>query len=502
MSQSETASPDLDRGFFGHPRGLSTLFFTELWERFSYYGMRAILVLYMVKTMQGENPGMDLDDKAAGAIYGLYTGLVYLLSLPGGWVADRVMGQRHAVLVGGIIIAAGHFSMAIPGNTTFFIGLLLIIVGTGLLKPNISAIVGSLYSKDDTRRDAGFSIFYMGINIGALSAPLVCGYLGEEVNWHYGFGAAGIGMVLGLIQYVVGWRHLGEAGKFTGDPVKRAKDRNLLVGVTSVAFLVIVVVGYLIASGKWVPDLSLLASYMTGVIIAAAAGYLSYMAFFSGVTQEERKRVGAIAVLFVAAALFWSGFEQAGTSLTLFTERLTDTSIFGWEMPTAWFQFFNPAFIIIFAPVFAWLWTVLAHRQPSSPVKFSLGLILLGGGFVVMVFASLATGYSGEGSDYNRVGMSWIIITYLLHTWGELCLSPVGLSTMTKLSPERFTGQVMGIWFTASALGNVIAGQIGGLFESLPLAQIFGAVTATTAGVGFVLLLLSPAIRRLMGGIR
>ena len=501
MSEPSAATAG-GRTFFGHPRGLSTLFFTEMWERFSYYGMRAILVLYMVHAMSGRNPGMELDDRTATAIYGLYAGMVYLLALPGGWIADRIMGQRKAVFIGGIIIAAGHFSMAVPTMFTFFLGLVLIVLGTGLLKPNISAIVGDLYPEGGERRDAGFSIFYMGINIGAFGAPLICGYLGQQVNWHYGFAAAGVGMVLGLIQYAFGWKYLDGAGEFRGTKESLAKDRSSLV--KALGAVVVLLVGVVVLSSLGVIQLTVVgvAQAMTWIIMAVALGFLTYVAFFCGLEPAESKRVGVIGILFVAACLFWSGFEQAGSSLNLFADRLTDTSLFGWMMPASWLQSVNALFIIILAPVFAALWVSLGRRAPSIPTKFALGLILLGAGFVVMVFASKATGYAGPDSDYQRVGMSWLVVTYLLHTFGELCLSPVGLSTMTKLAPRRFVGQMMGIWFMATSLGNVIAGQVAGLFESLPLPQIFSSVTLTTAGVGLILLLFTKPIQKLMGGVR
>jgi len=501
MSEPSAAASG-GKTFFGHPRGLSTLFFTEMWERFSYYGMRAILVLYMVHAMKGENPGMDLDDRTATAIYGIYAGMVYLLALPGGWIADRVIGQRKAVFLGGIIIAAGHFSMAVPANITFFLGLVLIVIGTGLLKPNISAIVGDLYPEGGERRDAGFSIFYMGVNIGAFAAPIICGYLGQKVNWHWGFAAAGVGMVLGLVQYAYGWKHLEGAGEFRGTKESYAKDRGTL---NKALIGTVVVLGAAIALQVFgVIQLSVVgvAQAMTWIIVAVALGFLAYVAFFCGLESVERKRVGVIAILFFAAALFWSGFEQAGSSLNLFAQRLTDTTVFGWEMPASWLQSVNALFIIIFAPVFAALWVWLSRRAPSIPTKFALGLMLLGAGFFVMVFASKATGYAGADSEFQRVGMSWLVITYLLHTFGELCLSPVGLSSMTKLSPPRFVGQMMGIWFMATSLGNVIAGQVAGLFESKPLPDIFMSVTMTTAGVGLILLLFTKPIQKLMGGVR
>jgi POT family proton-dependent oligopeptide transporter len=367
--------------FFGHPRGLSTLFFTEMWERFSYYGMRAILVLYMVQAMTGQNAGMEMDAVTAGAIYGLYTGFVYLVALPGGWIADRITGQRKAVLWGGIVIAAGHFSMAIPSDNTFFLGLILIIIGTGLLKPNISTMVADLYPEGGARRDAGFTIFYMGINIGAFVAPLVCGYLGEQVNWHYGFGAAGVGMVLGITQYVLGGHHLGDAGLYRGTPEERARDLSAFKKVMAAVVLLVAVVGYLMSNGTL--TVVHIAESLTYIILGGAALFLGYVGFLApGIDTQDRKRVGVIAILFLAAALFWSGFEQAGSSMNLFADRLTDRVMFGWEMPASWLQSVNPLLIISLAPVFGWLWVFLArrHLEPSSPVKFSLGLILLGAG--------------------------------------------------------------------------------------------------------------------------
>ncbi|MCH9649019.1 MAG: peptide MFS transporter [Deltaproteobacteria bacterium] len=499
MSTQNPAAPN-GPTFFGHPRGLSTLFFTEMWERFSFYGMRALLVLFMVDQInQNANGGLGMDAVTAGAIYGIYTGMVYLVALPGGWIADRVMGQRSAVLWGGIIIAAGHFSMAIPGTPTFFLGLVLIVIGTGLLKPNISAMVADLYPEGGARRDAGFTIFYMGINIGAFAAPIICSYLGENIDWHYGFGAAGVGMVLGVVQYILGARHLKDAGLFRGNPVDQARDKSRMIMGLVAGTILVGGLAFLLTNGTLTPPA--LAKALTAVIILVAILYFVYMAFFSGLDSVERKRVGVIAILFLAAALFWSGFEQAGSSLNLFAKQLTDRMVGSFEVPAGWLQSVNALFIIAFAPVFASLWMALSARkkEPSSPAKFGIGLFLLGIGFLIMVPAAIRTGYDGETG--KLVGSSWLIMTYLFHTFGELCLSPVGLSTMTKLAPKRFVGQVMGVWFMATALGNVIGGQVAGLFESLPLPQIFGAVALFTAGFGLLLLLFVKPIRKLMGGV-
>ncbi len=492
--------------FFGHPRGLSTLFFTELWERFSYYGMRAILVLFMVDAIN--TGGMGLDDKTATAIYGLYTMFVYLLALPGGWLADKFLGLRNAIWYGGIIIAAGHFAMAIPSDETFFLGLILIVIGTGFLKPNISSIVGGLYSDDEpAKRDAGFSIFYMGINIGAFVAPLLTGWLGEGSNWHYGFGLAGIGMVLGLIQYKLTEHHLGDVGKLPeqlDDPEKQQKRHSRIkrslwvIGIIFFAFVGLALAGTISIDPVAIAD----ASGIT--IFALVIAYFIYVFVAEELTTDQKKKIGVIACLFIFSAMFWSGFEQAGSSLNLFAERYTDRMMFGWEMPASWLQSVNAFFIITLAPVFGWLWVWLAKRsfEPSTPVKFALGLIFLGLGFLVMMFASYIV---VEGS---QVLPTWLIMTYLFHTIGELCLSPVGLSAVTKLAPKKLVGQMMGIWFMSIAFGNLIAGRIAGQFdqESIQadpnlLPDLFWLIVITTVGAGILLLLLTKPIKKLMGNV-
>ncbi len=484
-----------DTSFFGHPRGLMTLFFTEFWERFSYYGMRALLILYMTATVA--NGGLGFDAAKAGAIYGLYTAGVYLLALPGGWLADQLLGQRRAVFLGGVIIALGHFSLAVESLTFFFLGLVLIVIGTGLLKPNVSTMVGELYPEGGARRDAGFSIFYMGINLGAFIAPLVCGTLGQRVDWHIGFAAAGFGMVIGLIQYVVQGKWLGEAGlrpNATTDPATKRKTLLFL----GIGIGLLTAFGLLWATGAIDLSVQVVANAMGGVIVGLALLYLTFQLVAGGLDATEKKRMIVIFVLFIFSALFWSGFEQAGSSLNLFAERLTDLDVFGWAMPASWLQAVNPILIIILAPVFAWLWLALSRRraEPSAPAKFSLGLILLGLGFGVMVWASILT-----NGQTRQVTPTWLILTYLLHTCGELCLSPVGLSTVTKLAPHRKVGQMMGIWFMSVSLGNLIAGLVAGRFEQLPLPQLFGTVFATTAGAGLILALFVKPIRRMMTGV-
>ncbi|MFL6258353.1 MAG: peptide MFS transporter [Thermoanaerobaculia bacterium] len=483
-------------GFFGHPRGLATLFFTEFWERFSYYGMRALLTLFM--TASAVKGGLGFTTERAGAIYGLYTAFVYLLALPGGWLADRLLGQRRAVFYGGCIIAAGHFSMAIPSESTFYLGLVLIVIGTGLLKPNVSAMVGDLYPEGGARRDAGFSIFYMGINLGAFVAPLVCGPLGEQVNWHLGFACAGLGMVLGLVQYSLGGKYLGRIGidpNAGTDPAAQASAQKVLAGAV-VAILLAVA---LVWAGVVTIPVEKLAGATGIVILGIACLYFGFQFAAGGLDSTERKKMLVILVLFLFSALFWSGFEQAGSSLTLFARDITNRNIFGRLLPVSVLQSVNPLFIILFAPVFAWLWLRLGRRDPSAPAKFSFGLIFLGLGFGVLMWASMLS--LGPNGQVIKVSPLWLVVTYLCHTFGELCLSPVGLSTVTKLAPHRKVSQLMGIWFMSLALGNLLAGLIGGQFESFPLPQIFGAVFATTAGAGVILALLARPIRRLMGGV-
>jgi POT family proton-dependent oligopeptide transporter len=485
-----------DKTFFGHPRGLSTLFFTEMWERFSYYGMRALLILFMTAPVAAG--GLGFDTAVAGAVYGLYTSMVYMTSLPGGWIADRLIGQRRAVLYGGIIIASGHFSMAFPSVTTFYVGLALIVAGTGLLKGNAAVIVGALYGPKDSRRDAGFSIYYMGINLGAFVAPLVCGYLGQRVNWHFGFAAAGFGMVLGLIQYVAGGKFLADAGlrpapAGSAEDAARLKSRAQRFGgigcAAVVAFSLAMYAGVLPITAKQIADA---AGYALLLIVVVFFAWL----FLGGDwTASERKRLYAIAVLFVASAIFWSEFEQAGSTLNLFGDRATRTSVLGWEFPSSYFQSLQPLFIITFAPVFAWIWLRLGRRDPSSPAKFGLGLLFVGSGFALLVVAA-ALARGGV-----KVQPWWLVATYLLHTFGELSLSPVGLSATTKLAPERVVGLMMGVFYLAISVGNFIGGRLSSLYGSMPLPQLFGAIAAVGLGAGLVMFALTPPIRRLMGDV-
>jgi proton-dependent oligopeptide transporter, POT family len=498
---------DSDRSFFGHPKGLSTLFFTEMWERFSYYGMRALLLLFMVAAV--EDGGMGLDTRTGGAIYGLYTMSVYLLALPGGWLADKFFGLRRSVFYGGCIIALGHFCMAVPLTETFFLGLLLIVLGTGLLKPNISTLVGELYpASEQARRDSGFTIFYAGINSGAALAPLITGYLGEKVNWHYGFGVAGLGMVLGLIQYKLTEKNLGKAGleriKTADEVVEKRSENNIrrglwIFGALLVALLVLLFTRTVVVDPV---DVGVILAY---VVPISAIAYFIYVLLFQELTHDERKKVIAIAIFFLATGLFYAGYEQQGSSLNLFADRYTDMFVGDFEMPASWLQSIPPVAVILFSFMFAWLWIWLAKRNmnPSTPAKLSFGLLFMGLGYAVMMGASLVV----IGGD--KPLPTWLALTYLLHTFGEICLYPIGLSAVTKLSPKKLVGQMMGVFFIALAYGNLIAGLFAGEFDEQAIARdpsllldLFGVVMKVMLISGIIVLIFSKPIRKLMGDIR
>jgi proton-dependent oligopeptide transporter, POT family len=485
------------RGFFGHPRGLATLFMTELWERFSYYGMRALLVLFM--TASAASGGLGFSAANAGAIYGLYTAAVYMLSLPGGWIADRFLGQRKAVLYGGAVIAAGNACLAIPALPLFYAGLVLSAFGTGLLKPNASVMVGQLYAHGDTRRDAGFSIFYMGINLGAFLSPLACGYLGQRVDWHLGFGLAAAGMVAGLAQYVAGGKYLGEAGLQPTPPAdasdSRKRARVLRLGLGGVV-IVVALLTALSLVGAINLTAQTLSDAMGALLLIVVSAFFFWLYSAARWTPVERKRLAVVGVLFAASALFWCVFEQAGSTLSLFAERSTDKSVLGFDFPASWLQSLNALFIIALAPVFAWIWMKLGPREPSSPAKFVLGLLAAGLGFGVLAIAA------ARAAGGPQVSPMWLVAVYLLHTVGELCLSPVGLSAMTKLAPAKIGGLLMGAWFLSLAVGNYLGGRIASLYEALPLARLFWIVAAFGIGGAVLLAFLVRPTKALMGGVK
>jgi POT family proton-dependent oligopeptide transporter len=475
-------------GIGGHPRGLTTLFFTEMWERFSYYGMRALLILYMTTAVA--SGGLGFDVKTAAGIYGAYTGSVYLMSIPGGWFADNVLGTRRAVFVGGVIIALGHYSMAVPTIYTFFTGLVLVVLGTGLLKPNVSAIVGDLYSPEDQRRDAGFSIFYVGINIGASTAPLVTSFLGEKIDWHLGFGAAGVGMTLGLIQYVLGGKRLAHVGH----PPRQTSEETRRKAAIGVLFMAAVsaAVGVLFFGPEVVVKNKM------WIMVGALVIFLGWL-FLAFLKPEEKKPVGVIVILFLFSIIFWACYEQAGSSFNLFARDFTNRFVFGREFPAGWYQAVPAISVVILAPVFAWLWLKMGDRQPSSPAKFSLGLLFVGLGAAVLATASLFT------AGGVKVGPWWLVGVYVLHTIGEICLYPVGLSTTTKLAPHRLAGLMMGVWFLSISFGNFAAGIAAGYFEGgsqEALVGLFSKLSAVPIIAALILLAFTPSIKKLMGKVR
>jgi POT family proton-dependent oligopeptide transporter len=479
--------------FFGHPRGLATLFFTEYWERFSYYGMRALLILFMTASVA--SGGLGFDVPKAAAIYGIYTASVYLAALPGGVLVDRLLGQRLAVFVGGSIIALGHFTMAIRSESAFYLALVLIVLGTGLLKPSVTAMVGALYPDGGARRDAGFSIFYMGINLGASVAPIVTGFLGQRIDWHLGFGVAGIGMVLGLVQYYLGARHLGVAGLRASHPGDGRAWAKLSLAAGA---LVLVVWATSVAGGRLRVSIADLANAGGPIILFVVLVYFLVAFARRDLIAREKRQLGAIAVFFVFSAICWSALEQAGSTLNLFAQRHTELSVRGFAMPASWLQSVTPILIIGLSPVFAWLWVAMAQRrlEPTSLGKFTAGLCAIGLGFGLMVVAAL------RAADGRLVSPWWLVATYLLHAVGELSFSPVGYSLVTKLSPPSMVSQLLGVWLTSIALGNLIASRVAGQVGLLPLPQLFASVAVATIGAGILLLAMSSPVRRLTGAIR
>ncbi len=468
----------------------------ELWERFSYYGMRALLVLFMVAP--ATSGGLGFGTVEAALLYGNYTMAVYLLSIPGGYAADHLLGARRSVLIGGLVIAGGHFAMAVPSVMGFYLGLVLIALGTGLFKPNISAMVGGLYPPGDPRRDAGFSIFYMGINIGALAAPFVTGFLAQSAlfkswlvawgldpahSWHWGFAAAGVGMTLSIGLFSLRLRRFGSVGSPPDQPSLSPRSALAVVG-GSAGLLAL-----LLLSDR--PGWEWLRYVIVAIPVIA-------IIWFTRREDLEHRRIAAVFVFFIAAMVFWAAFEQAGLSIALFADRLTDNNVMGLDVPSSWYQSLNPLFVILLAPLFAIAWSRLGTRQPSTPVKFVLGLFFLSLSFLLMVPAAQAT-------LAGKVSPLWLVGLFLLQTIGELFLSPVGLSAMTKLAPARMVGIMLGIWFLGAAFGNKLAGLLGAGFVSDDpgaLASFFFSLFALPAVTAVGLLVLMPWLKRLMGDVR
>ncbi|MBX3154718.1 MAG: oligopeptide:H+ symporter [Deltaproteobacteria bacterium] len=506
---------DPDRAFFGHPKGLATLFFTEMWERFSYYGMRAFLIFYLAAPEDLGGKGMFVLNKAgeqepsgaAGAIVGVFGASVYLLSLPGGWIADRFIGQRKGVMIGGFGIAAGNALLAIPGTgDLFYVGLVLIALGTGFLKPNVSTIVGQLYRPDDLRRDAGYTIYYMGINIGATAAPIACGILAQDpqfrafladsgINpnycWNFAFGAAAIGMVGGLISYSAGQRALGDAGlhpTIPDDPVRAERDRNILKVIIGALVALAVIVAATAPSKKTITD-------AMGVGLGLGSIALFYGLYRSARDASERRRIIAMVPLFVGAIGFFGIFEQSPTTLNIYAESHTEREFLGLNIPASFYQSVNGFFIVALAPLFAWIWVKLARarKEPTSVNKFAIGMAILALSFVVML-PSLASIDAGQ-----RVSPMYLIMLYLLYTCAELCISPVGLSSMSKLAPQRLAGMVMGTWFLGTSIGIYLAGRASEISEVRGFRFLFVFLIVCSLVMSAALFLVAPMIRRMMG---
>ena len=483
-------SKSSDTYFLGHPKGLVTLFLTEMWERMSFYGMRGLLVLFMTREIT--DGGMNLSAPEAMAIYGIYGASVYFLCVPGGWIADKIFGAQRTVLYGAIIITLGHYILAIPYEKTFFLGLVLVSIGTGLLKPNISAIVGELYKPGDIRIDSGYTIFYMSINIGSMLGFLVCGYLGEKVGWHWGFGAAGVGMTFGVLQYIFTSKNLGESGKYPNltSSEDGLKYRNTLkYSILAISFIVIT--GLV---GLWSVDAELLNQLAVYLILIVAASYFIYLFFFADLNQKEKNNMKLLLLLFFGSVLFWAGFDQGGSSLNLFAKDYTDLYVFGWEMPATFLQVANPLMVVIFAPFFAAFWITLAKRNldPDTPQKFAIGCFLMAIGFLVMIFGVEAA------MQNEKAGIQFLLITYLFHTLGELCLSPVGLSATAKYSPIKYRGQMMGIWFLSSSLAAGLAGLLASKsFESgiSSIPELFNQIILALCVVGIILLISNKFVK-------
>ena len=493
---SKDPAPSGEKTFFGHPRGMATLFMTEMWERFSWYGMRALLVLYLYSAVS--KGGLGIDHTTAVAIYGVYNAVVYMVAMPGGWVADRLWGARKSVLVGGIVIAAGHFTLAIPNSAVFFVGLGLIAIGTGLLKPNISALVGDLYKdQPSARRDAGFTLFYMAINIGGLLAPLTVGYLGEHVDWHLGFALAGVGMSLAVVQYVLGAKHLGDAGLKPTNPATYQEKRTALnrvliwTGVAAGALLVDVLLGTY--------DIEHIVNALAVLGVLVPIGYFVVIFRSPKLTAEGRPKIVAFVWFFATAVLFWMIFDQSGSLLNIFAKEKTDRFIGGWEFPASWLQSANPAWVIILAPIFASLWVKLAQRdkEPSTPTKFGLAMLLIGGSFALMGLA----GAAAAASDSGKVTVFWLLAVYMVQTLGEMCLSPVGLSLSTKLAPKEFISQIMGLWFLAVATGNALNGWATRLNEPLGDAVYYTMWALIAGATGLAFMAGARRLRALTGDV-
>lgn len=484
-------TPGSEKTFFGHPRGLATLFMTEMWERFSYYGMRALLPLYLVAP-----GGLHLSAATATAIYSVYLSLVYLLALPGGWVADRFLGPRRTVAVAGAVIMLGHLTLALPYAGTFYAGLGLVAIGSGLLKANISTMVGHLYDgPDDPRRDGGFTVFYIGINLGAFVAPLTIGTIGENVNWHLGFALAAVGMALGLAQFLLGGRHLSPRSDVVPTPMSPAEKASTLR--KSALWAAVAVVFYAIVGGtghytlNWVMVPITVAGLLIPVVV------LGRIRRDRSLDGAERSKMSAYIWFFVAAAVFWMIYDQGGSTLSIFADSSAENSILGWHFPVSWYQSVNPILIMALAPVFATLWLALARRgkEPSTAAKFAFGLILVGLSFFLFL-APLAIADGG-----HKAAALWLVAIYFVQTVGELMLSPVGLSVTTKMAPAKYASQMMGVWFLAVTAGDATTGLLSIAGVDLNKTGVVALEAVLAVAAGLAVWMYRKRVKALMGDV-
>ncbi|MFH9179981.1 oligopeptide:H+ symporter [Streptomyces albogriseolus] len=485
-------TPGSEKTFFGHPRGLATLFMTEMWERFSYYGMRALLPLYLVAP-----GGLGLSAGTATAIYSVYLSLVYLLAMPGGWFGDRVWGPRKTVAVAGGVIMLGHLTLALPYSGTFYGGLGLVAIGSGLLKANISTMVGQLYKgPDDPRRDGGFTVFYMGINLGAFAAPLIIGTVGESVNWHLGFALAAVGMGLGVTQFLLGSRHLDAQSSVVPKPlsaeekVSTLRKAALWAGIAVVAYAI---VGF---SGHYTLNWILVPLTLLGVIIPVMV--LARIKRDKDLDRAEQSKMSAYIWFFVAAAIFWMIYDQGGSTLSIFADSSAENSVLGWDFPVSWYQSVNPVLIMALAPVFAWIWLALNRRgkEPSTIVKFASGLMLVG----VSFFLFLAPLSIAEGG--HKAAALWLVAIYFTQTVGELLLSPVGLSVTTKMAPAKYASQMMGVWFLAVTAGDATTGLLSIAGVDLNKTGIVALEATLAVLAGIAIWMYRSKVKSLMGDVR
>ncbi|MFG2117149.1 peptide MFS transporter [Streptomyces sp. NPDC048718] len=501
LAKASTGTPGSEKTFFGHPRGLATLFMTEMWERFSYYGMRALLVLYLVSggadaARGSQGGGLAMTGATAVAIYSVYVSMVYLMAMPGGWFGDRVWGARKTVAIAGFVIMAGHGSLALPGQAAFFVGLALVAAGSGLLKANISTMVGHLYDgPDDPRRDGGFTLFYIGINLGAFIAPFVVGTVGEKVNWHLGFLLAAAGMGVGLIQFLFGTKHLSEKSAVVPNPLSAAERNSMLVKVAVVLVAAAAFYGVVVGMGVYTLNWALVPITLAGLLIPVAV--LVRIKRDKDLDKSEQSKMTGYIWFFVAAAIFWMIYDQGGSTLSLFADSKTTGTVFGLGFPATWYQSLNPLFVMSLAPVFAWLWLWLARKnqEPNTIVKFSMGLVLVGASFFIFI---VPMNMAGDGT---KVSPLWLVSIYMIQTIGELCLSPVGLSVTTKMAPKKYASQMMGVWFLAVTAGDCSTSLLSLAGVDLNGTGMIAMEASLAVAAGFAIYMYRKKVQALMGTV-